>query len=76
MKVADVLTEKPVESTWITDLVYTRPTKTLTMRLSDGKSYKIPGISRATFETWYKANSKGKFFHNFIKNKYQVTRSR
>lgn len=76
MKTAELLKEKPVESTWITDLIYTRPTKTLTMRLSDGKSYKIPGISRATFETWTKSNSKGQFFHNFIKNKYQVTRSK
>jgi hypothetical protein len=76
MRIVELLNEKQVESTWITDLIYTRPTKTLTMRLSDGKSYKIAGISRTMFDKWYKTNSKGKFFHDFIKGTYNVARTK
>lgn len=74
MKAAEILNEKPVESTWITDLTHNRPNKTVTMRLSNGRSFSIPGIARAGFEKWVNANSKGTYFHNFIKDNYQITR--
>ena len=74
MRAAEILNEKPVESAWITDLIYNRPNKVLTMRLSDGKSYSVTGITRTTFENWIKANSKGQFFHNHIKDTYNVKR--
>lgn len=73
MKAWEVLNEKPVESAWISDLIYNRPNKTLTMRLSNGKRYSIPGITRTTFEKWVKSPSKGEYFHQFIKGRYQVT---
>ena len=72
MRAAEILNEKPVESTWITDLVYNRPNRVLTMRLSNGVSYSIPGITRTMFERWTKAPSKGFFFHQNIKDTYQV----
>ena len=50
MRAIEFLTEKPVESAWITDLTYNRPNKIITMRLSNGKSYSIPGATRTTFE--------------------------
>lgn len=68
------LREKKVTSTWISDLTYNRPNKTLTMRLSNGNSYLIPGVNRTTFEQWTKAPSKGYFFHNKIKDTYKVTK--
>lgn len=74
MRAAEILNEKPVESAWISDLVYNRPNKVLTMRLSNGVSYSIPGITRAMFERWTKAPSKGFFFHQNIKDTYQVSR--
>jgi hypothetical protein len=74
MRAAEILNEKPVESTWITDLVYNRPNRVLTMRLSNGVSYSIPGITRTMFERWTKAPSKGFFFHQSIKGNYQVSR--
>ena len=74
MTANELLNEKQVESAWITDITYNRPNRRLTMRLSDGKSYSIPGISRTFFERWLKANSKGQFFHNFVKGTYQVNR--
>ncbi len=74
MKLAELLTEKPVDSSWITDLVYNRPNKTLTMRLSNGRSFSVPNITRSMFERWTKSPSKGQFFHNYIKDRYLVTR--
>lgn len=74
MRAIEFLTEKHVESAWISDLIYNRPNHRLTMRLSNGRSFSIPGISRTTFERWAKYPSKGQFFHQFIKDKYQITR--
>ena len=74
MTLAELLLEKPVESSWITDLTHNRPNKVLTMRLSNGKYFSIQGISRPTFEKWSNSPSKGKFFHQFIKGRFKVTR--
>ncbi len=74
MKASEILNEKPVESTWITDLIYNRPNRVLTMRISNGRSYSIPNISRTMFERWTNANSKGQFFHQYIADTYQVSR--
>jgi KTSC domain len=71
---ASQLREKKVQSTWITDLTYNRPNKILTMRLSNGVSYSIPGITRTTFEQWTKTPLKGTFFHDRIKDKFNVKR--
>jgi hypothetical protein len=76
MRAKEFLLEKRVQSTWITDLTYNRPNKILTMRLSNGISYSIPGISRRTFERWASAPSKGKYFHDKIKRVYRATRIR
>ena len=76
MRLFEILTEKHVESTWITNLTLNRPNKVLTMRLSNGKYFTIAGITRRMFERWHKSPSKGKFWHQFIKGKYKVTRIR
>lgn len=68
------LREKKVQSTWITDLTYNRPNKVLTMKLSNGTSYSIPGITRATFDQWTKTPSKGQFFHDRIKDKFKINK--
>ena len=74
MRAFEILNEKPVESTWIVNLMYNRPNKVITMRLSDGNAYSIPGPSRTTFEQWLKSGSKGQFFHNRIKGIYKVNK--
>lgn len=74
MKIKELLYEKPVQSSWITDLIYNRPNKILTMRLSNGKTYSVFGISRRIFEKWTQAASKGRYFQNNIRNIYQVKR--
>jgi hypothetical protein len=74
MRSFEILNEKPVESAWITDLIYNRPNKVLTMRISNGRSFSVAGITRAMFERWIKAPSKGSFFHQYIKDTYKVKR--
>ena len=74
MKISEILSEKKVVSTWITDLIHNRPNKILTMRLSNGKYFTIAGITRRMFEKWNMSPSKGRFWHQFIKGKHKVTR--
>jgi hypothetical protein len=74
MRAVEILNEKPVQSSWITDLLYNRPNKTITMRLSNGKAYSIPGITRTGFERWVKSPSKGQYFQEKIRDTYQVRR--
>lgn len=70
----DLITEKAVQSSWITDITYNRPNRVLTMRLSNGRTYSIPGIQRGMFDRWTASPSKGIFFHQQIKDRYQVNR--
>lgn len=74
MRAIEFLTEKPVESTWIVNIMHNRPNKVVTMRLSNGRAFSIPGITRTTFDKWIKAPSKGHFFHQFIRDKHKITR--
>ena len=68
------LEEKAVQSTWITDIVHNRKEKYVTMRLSNGRQFRIPGIARTFFERWINSPSKGQFWHTFVKGKFQVSR--
>jgi hypothetical protein len=74
MRLSELLLEKPVQSTWISNISHNRPNKVLTMKLSNGKAFSIPGISRTTFEQWTRSPSKGQFFHQHIKGRYKVSR--
>ena len=74
MKAMEILKEKPVESTWITNLWYNRPNKVITMSLSNGRSFSISGITRTGFENWINSSSKGKYFHDRIKDIYEISR--
>lgn len=74
MKIKEILFEKAVESSWIVSLTHNRPNKRLTMSLSSGKVYSILNITRTTFEKWTRCESKGKYFHTFIKNRFPIIR--
>jgi hypothetical protein len=74
MRYIEFICEKPVQSTWITDLTHNRPNRVLTMRLSNGKSFSINGINRGMFERWTRSPSKGQFWHKFVKGNYIVKR--
>lgn len=74
MRAWEVLNEKAVASTWIVDLMHNRPRREITMKLSDGKLYRIFGITRTGAEKWIKSPSKGEYFHENIKPYHQITR--
>lgn len=76
MLIREILKEVKVQSSWISNLIYNRPNKILTWRLSNGREYSVENISRSMFEKWKSAPSKGRFFHRYIKMKYKVTRIR
>jgi KTSC domain len=75
-RVKESLKEVAVASTWITDLTYTRPTKTLTMTLNNGRRFAIQGISRQSFDRWKSAPSKGTYFHSHVRDRFPIKRSR
>lgn len=74
MRIHELLLEKPVQSTWITNIAHNRSNKVITMKLSNGKAFSIPGVTRTTFEQWTRSPSKGRFFHQKIKGRYNITR--
>lgn len=76
MRIREVLKEVKVQSSWISNLTYNRPNSVITWRLNNGREYTIPNISRRMFDRWKSAQSKGQFFHRYIKGTYKVTRIR
>lgn len=74
MRASEIINEKAVQSSWITNLTYNRPDRILTMRLSNGRAYLIRNISRSIFEQWAKAPSKGRYWHTKIKITYRAVR--
>lgn len=74
MRIVDLLVEKKVQSTWISELIHNRPNRIVTMKLSNGKAFSIMGITRTLFDKWNNATSKGQFWHRLIKGKHNVKR--
>lgn len=74
MRLSEFLIEKKVQSSWITDIRHNREKKELIMSLNNGRKFLIPGVTRTVFDQWTRWPSKGRFFHDRIKGKFQVTR--
>ncbi len=75
MRAVEFLFEARVKSSWIADIHYTPyPQRILTLTLKNGRKYKIPNVSNATYQQFLTNPSKGKYWHKFIKGKYLVTR--
>ena len=72
----DIISEKDIKSSWISAASNNRKTKTVLWKLNDGKVYQIKGITRNMFDKWHNSNSKGKFFHRYIKDRYDIVRVR
>lgn len=79
------LTEKIVDSSWIADVTYIKPKRSddekrsrapkksdVKILVRDGRSYTVKGVPYMLYRNWQKAESKGQFWHRFIKDKYQV----
>lgn len=75
MRAREFIIEARVKSSWIADIHYTAyPQRVLTLTLKNGRKYKIPGVSAATYQQFLTRPSKGKYWHQFIKGKYLVNR--
>lgn len=68
------LDEDPVSSSWISDITLRNNKRDIVMTIANGKKYLVrnPGIK--LFRAWIKTGSKGQFWHQYIKNKFLVTR--
>jgi hypothetical protein len=69
------LTDASVLSSWISDLtLVNNRSGDVTMALGNGNRYSVKGVGEQLFNNWLAAPSKGKFWHQNIKNKFQVLR--
>lgn len=69
------LHEEPVMSSWISDLTLVDgPAGDVTMALGNGRRYSVRGLGPDLYTAWAKSPSKGKFWHQSIKNSYVVSR--
>lgn len=69
-----VLDEQPVLSSWIADITLQKNERDVTMALGNGRRYKVASVGRSVFTAWVNSPSKGKFWHQHIKNRHRVLR--
>jgi hypothetical protein len=75
MKIAELLTEAAVKSSWIARVDYSPyPARILTLVLKNGNMYKIPNVTTAVYQQFLTRPSKGKYWHQFIKGRYLVNK--
>lgn len=75
MRAREFITEAQVKSSWIARIDYTTyPARILTLTLKNGNVYKIPNISQSVYQQFLTRPSKGKYWHQFIRGKYQVNK--
>lgn len=87
MRINDIipLTEKVVDSSWIADVTYKRVKRDpnekrdrtpkfsdVTITTRDGRKYIIKKVPYMLYVNWQKSSSKGQFWHQHIKGKYEV----
>lgn len=68
------INEVATQSSWIASVSYNRPNKVLTLVTNVGNTYKITGVPRSFFEKWKNSPSKGKFYHEFVKDKLKLVK--
>lgn len=69
------VTEQPVMSSWISDLTMTGGSSgNVTMVLGSGRRYSVRGVGEQLYAAWIAAESKGKFWHQQIKNRFVTVR--
>lgn len=67
------LFEETVDSSWIAELDY-EDAGNVIMELLSGRRYRIYGVPEDIFQSWLQADSKGKFWHAYLRGMYQVIR--
>jgi hypothetical protein len=64
----------PVSSSNISAIGYETETQTLEIEFLSGGVYQYAGVSVEEYEALMNADSKGKYFHANIKNRYSFTK--
>ena len=60
-----------IKSSNINKIKYEDTTNTLSIKFNSGYVYEFIGVEKAVYQSLLKASSKGKFFHQNIKNKHE-----
>lgn len=71
MLINEILTEEPVDSSWIADieLEYQEDgTYLVIMTTNAGREYELAGVDKRTYQQWLATGSKGKFWWDRIKD--------
>ena len=63
-----------VDSSWINALNYFEEEEGLEVNLINGKTYVYFGVAKAIFNAFVEADSKGKFYNDYIKHNYNSLR--
>lgn len=67
--------EDPVLSSWIANITLVKNRSgDVTMRLKNGNTYSVKRVGPELYQAWLTSGSKGQFWHNQIKNNYDVVR--
>ena len=64
----DILYEDFVDSSWISELEFNPDEHTVIMKLLSGHEYIFYDIDEDLFQLWINSPSKGRFYHEFIKD--------
>lgn len=71
MRIQEILTEEPVDSSWIADieLEYQEDgTYVVIMTTHQGREYELYGVDKKTYNQWLASGSKGEFWWDQIKD--------
>lgn len=76
MKINEIIIkEVPVISSWIANITRVKgPSRNITMTLGNGKKYSVKNVDNRVYRNWIRAPSKGQFWHQNIKNNYDIER--
>lgn len=74
MRLRQIINEAPVMSSWIADLTLMNNSRDVVMALGDGKRYRINALGPSVYQQWIQAPSKGRFWHERVKQNYVATR--
>lgn len=64
-----------VESSHLAQIGYDLEKQLLQVQFKDGATYESPNFPQAVFQQWITAPSKGKFYHQHIKNNYTLQKA-
>jgi len=74
MRLYEFTNEAPVQSSWQADLSYNKEEQYIVMVTNKDARYKISNVPPQVYSNWRRSPSKGKYWHKFIKNNYEIER--